>query len=537
MLGGVSATETKANFAGTGRTLYTEMYSAYSYFHVERTFSEFMLSDYGLLGGAPGKGPFAPDNFKTSKPGNYIASCQDCHLRDTSGKACQQRDGVYRPDGSIEHPKSGLPLHDMTGGNAWVSYVLASAIPGSTNYDSINYNLLRQGPSVLTLDLTQGEGFNDPNAILAGVDRALQQLKMAATITDVSLNNGSLRFKIQNNTGHKLISGFPEGRRMFVNIKAYDSQGNLIYEINPYDYEAGTLKGLNYNYQSDPDIPAPAPLASNERYVDELVYEAQMSSAITGEQKTFHFALATDRYKDNRIPPKGFRISEAVQRLSQPKWKGMDAPDYFTPEEYAVGYDEVNIGLPSNTAYVEINLFYQTTSREYLEFLRDQINGNPNSMTLPATAYIIQTDPFFSSLRAWGNTIWELWKHNKDKATAKPFLMAKATYGQPPQMCEMPGTPQNLTATGGNRRVTLTWQPGNPAPNGGYRIYYDQPGKLQYVAGVPAGTTTYTDTGLKQKTTYCYRVTAWNDCNGNGAYDPGIDYESSPSNIACATTK
>ena len=40
---------------------------------------------------------------------------------------------------------------------------------------------------------------------------------------------GTVSFRIQNNTGHRLSSGFPEGRRMFVNIKAYTG-GNLIFE-------------------------------------------------------------------------------------------------------------------------------------------------------------------------------------------------------------------------------------------------------------------------------------------------------------------
>ena len=60
---------------GTG--LITEQYSAANYFHVERTFSEFMLSDYGQQGGAAGMGPFAPDVFDTSSANNNIAKCQD----------------------------------------------------------------------------------------------------------------------------------------------------------------------------------------------------------------------------------------------------------------------------------------------------------------------------------------------------------------------------------------------------------------------------------------------------------------------------
>jgi fibronectin type 3 domain-containing protein len=44
----------------------------------------------------------------------------------------------------------------------------------------------------------------------------------------------------------------------------------------------------------------------------------------------------------------------------------------------------------------------------------------------------------------------------------------------------------------------------------GYNVYYDQSGKLQFVATVPGDTTSYTDRQLKQKTQYCYVVTAVN---------------------------
>ena len=99
---------------------------------------------------------------------------------------------------------------------------------------------------------------------------------------------------------------------MFVNIKAF-AGGNLTYQVNPYDYTVGTLKGLP-NSSSSPS------LGPNEVYVGKLVYEMHPSSTLTGEDETFHFALATGRYKDNRIPPKGFDIASAAARLSVPVW-------------------------------------------------------------------------------------------------------------------------------------------------------------------------------------------------------------------------
>ncbi len=493
--------------ADPAQSLPSELNSAFSYFHVERTFSEFMLSAYGQPGGAATNQDFqaqgAPDITHASK-------CQDCHMRDVVGPGADKKDAVVRPNESIEHPQSGQPLHDLTGGNAWVSWVLASAVPGSPNYDPFNDTELNQGPAVLTLDLTQGEGI-DPVALLAGADRAKQQLLLAATIKNLSYDTatGALSFQVQNNSAHKLISGFPEGRRMFVNIKAY-AGGNLVYEVNPYDAAAGTLKGLSYPYLGQ-GLPNPLGLSANEAYVDELVYEMKPSSTdLTGEDKTFHFALATGRYKDNRIPPKGFDIANAAERVSVPVWNGVEDPNYFTSEEYLGGFDDVAMTIPADADYVEVNLYYQTTSREYIEFLRDEINGTGNltlSSPTPSgevNAYVIQNDPFFAQLKAWGDTIWNLWTHNMNVDGAAPFLMTQATVGGTAG-CGV-DAPVLVSAVPGNSEVALEWSAVTGAA--GYKVYYDQAGKAQLVADV-GNTITYTDTGLTNGVEYIYKVTSY----------------------------
>jgi hypothetical protein len=514
---------------GDGATILpTESDPAYSYFHVERTFSEFMLSDYAQQGGAAGKGPFAPEVFNTSLPGNLIGKCQDCHMRDVVGVGCNKKGAPIRPDESAEHPNSGLPLHDLTGGNAWVAGVLASAIPGSPNYDQVNYDLLH-APN-LTLDMGAGSS-NEPEAMIAGMERSKQQLELAASISDLSYNpsSGALSFKVQNQTGHKLLSGFPEGRRMFVNVKAYDAAGALIGEVNPYDYAGGTLKGLDYPYDGLGDVPAPQTLGADEVYADELVYEAHTSSSITNEEHTLHFALATDRSKDNRIPPKGFRIAEAVSRISEPKWHGATALDYFTAAEYAGGYDAVSLTITAGADNVEVNLYYQTTSREYVEFLRNEVNGTGH-LTLTGTGaggdppYIAQTDPFFAELKGWGDTLWGLWVHNMNDMGAAPFLMAQAVYGTQPEPCMAPA-PSLLSTDAASGQVTLNWSDEHTADGlvVGYTVYYDQAGKSQFLANVGLDTS-YTDTGLVNGQQYCYKVTSrYADC------------ESGFSNVLCAT--
>jgi hypothetical protein len=274
-------------------------------------------------------------------------------------------------------------------------------------------------------------------------------------------------------------------------------------------------------------MPDPQPLGANEVYVDELVFEMKPTSGLTGEDKTFHFALATGRYKDNRIPPRGFRIAEAAARHSVPVWHGVEDENYFTSAEYEGGYDEVSLTISANADYVEVSLYYQTTSREYMEFLRDEINGTGNlTLSSPThsgepNAYIIQTDPFFTQLKAWGDVIWNLWTHNMNVDGAKPFLMASATAGAPPQQpCDL-GIPTLDTADPAHAQVTLGWSSVTGAT--GYNVYYDQAGKAQLVADA-GNSLTYPDTGLTNTQEYCYKVTA---------YDATC--ESGFSNILCAT--
>ena len=415
------------NLGASGtNALPSETDPAYSYFHIERTFSEFMASAYGLTGGATGTGPYSPDRFTTSRASNRIVNCQDCHFRDLPDGNRAGNSGVLRYSGSTAHPRSAVPEHWMTGGNAWVPWLLASSVSTSSNYDPTNAALLNQGPAALTLDLTQGEALA-PALLIETSARAHQMLQDAISLTNASyaISNYVFRLRLQNHTPHKVISGFPEGRRMFLNVKAYASN-SVIYEINPYDETADTLRGLPNSTNS------PA-LDANQEYRDELVYEVHPRSAITGEDETYHMVLATGRYKDNRIPPHGFRVDEAVARLCEPVWHGAADTNYFTPDEYAGGYDDVEIALPPGTDRVEAGLYYQTTSREFVEFLRDEINGAGGTLSGTGAggdpAYIAQTDAWFAMLAAWGDTIWQLWDHNRDVAGIAPVLMTN-TYVQ-----------------------------------------------------------------------------------------------------------
>ncbi len=413
---------------GDGATvLPTESQPSYAYAAVERTFSEFMLSDFGQPGGAAGEGSFAPGVFTTPRPADLIATCQDCHMPAAPGRSANSPSGPSRPAESAAHPHSAQTAHDLTGANALSPALLAAAVPGSANFDATIAALLGKGPAALTLDLAQGISLDAP-ALLAGRNRALDTLARAAEIASLAYepSTGAARFRVHNLTGHKLPSGFPEGRRAFVNVRLY-AKGALLFEVNPYDAAAGTLKGLPKAYS--PSSPA---LAAGESYRDELVYEAHSSSTLTGEAQTFHFALATGLDKDNRLPPRGFRIAEAAARLVVPVAAGVAAPDLFTAAEYAGGHDDVTLSLPAGGDRLEVRLLHQTISREYVEFLRSELAGTATSLKSPtpsgeAKAYVAQTDPFFARLAAWGETTFQLWQRAKDWPGAAPAKVAEAT--------------------------------------------------------------------------------------------------------------
>jgi hypothetical protein len=366
-----------------------ERRAAATYYHLERTFSEFMASEYGRGGSAVASNPKV----------TWAATCQDCHLRKVQGYPSMMPGLIFRND---------LALHDLTGGNSWISGILATVDRAGPTFDAYNEAILSgKKYAGAKIDVAGLQSFGA--ALLDGRTRALVQVRLSADLLPLPSDGAMLHLRIRNNSGHKLISGFPEGRRMWLNVRFFDASGALIGEVNPYRplVTRRDARG-NEEYVSGGEL---------VRIRDDLVYEAKMASAFTKESDTFHFVLATDRTKDNRIPPKGFDVTAAAVRLALPRAEGKDAAAMFSAEEYAGGFDDVAIEKPAGTVNWIATLYYQTTSKEYVTFLRDEINGTATSLTLPAPsresrAYIVQTDAFFTPLRDWGRAIWDLWLHN-----------------------------------------------------------------------------------------------------------------------------
>lgn len=408
----------------------------YEYGIVERTQSEYKsgllsrtpVSDYSKLPLDLQAGAIK-DAYNSARAagngGNYedgtvrYFSCQSCHQRPVEGKGGNKARTPFRSD---------LPLHDFTGGNYWVP-------------DVIQY-LDGQGQ----LRLGGGLTATQTAAIDAGKLRAEEQLKKAAFL---EVNDNTL--KVINTAGHKLITGYPEGRRMWLNITWYDAGDNIVREDGAYgqiqlemdingDGEINELdkvdtildlKDKNTKiYESHPgmtkewaeqlmsppfNVPGDLPLSYDRVTGEPKKTLAELASQDSGDTyKTFHFVLNNVMEMDNRIPPYEMSYDETKLRNALP----VPEDQYGNPGPGGVYnyWDEIYLNPPKTPDYpadavrADIQLLYQPTSWEYVQFLYLANDGSNNF------------------LGGEGKKLLDAWLEN---GMAEPYMMANTTWTAP----------------------------------------------------------------------------------------------------------
>ncbi|PWH13463.1 MAG: hypothetical protein DDG59_14225, partial [Anaerolineae bacterium] len=182
-------------------------------------------------------------------------------------------------------------------------------------------------------------------------------LRKAATLSVNLLEQGGsklARVTIINESGHKLPTGYPEGRRMWLNLRAYDSNGTLVREFGAYNPSTGEV-------------------ANDTKIYEVLQGITPEFAALLGVDAghSFHFLLNNTVLKDNRIPPRGFTNANFDQDGLRP-----------VGASYADGqyWDTTDFNVPPQTVRVVVTLYYQTASTAYLDFLRQ--NGGLDGASL-----------------------------------------------------------------------------------------------------------------------------------------------------------
>jgi hypothetical protein len=264
---------------------------------VERTYSEWVFSGFNTMQGV-------------DRPefGGIVRSCQDCHMRDVTGQGCNDPNAPLRPD---------LPLHDMTGGNAWVPGILDQVDP--------NVNVA---------------------ALQAGIDRARGMLRKAAQL-DLRREGEQLIVGVTNRTGHKLPTGYPEGRRIWINVRFLAHNGSLISESGAYDPNTAELT-------HDPEV----------KIYEVVPVVGENIAPVVGlpANTEFHFALNNKTLSDNRIPPEGFTNAD---------YEAVGAAPVGATYADGQNYDETVYTIPPGAFRAVVTLYYQSVSKEFAEFLLD----------------------------------------------------------------------------------------------------------------------------------------------------------------------
>lgn len=256
-------------------------------------------------------------------------TCQTCHMPEVDGARKAANDGPLR---------DYFRRHELVGANTWMPAAIAAELPDNT--DLAKQALARTG------------------------DLARASLAAAATveIRDVSLEGdvAGATVRVTNKTGHKLPTGYPEGRRMWLEITVLDADGTVLTGSGRYDAESHEL----------------------EHDAAERTYEVKLG---VGDSPSFHFIQNDTRLEDTRIPPKGFAAPAELDM--EPVGR-----DYGDGNGGYRGYDDASYVLPvcgEGPARIRARLRFQTTTKEYIEFLRDHAPDSldPNEGNWGARAY------------------------------------------------------------------------------------------------------------------------------------------------------
>ena len=394
----------------------------YAYGVVERTYSEFKASLWpttpvssfnklpkdlktGAVKAAYDKAIAAGTNGNYEDGETRYYTCQTCHMSPVAGQASSTLHNAPKT-------RQDMPLHDLTGGNYW--------IPEAIKYMDTQDTLLFGG------GLTEAQ----IAALDAGVVRAKANLTQAAAL---EVRGNTLR--VVNLTGHKLISGYPEGRRMWLNIKWYGSGGQLLREDGEYGPINVTLSGAPRQVNTILDLqgtntriyevhgsmtqewaeqllgfgtPGSTPVSYDRVTGAVTMTLQQLADEPEGTyQHSFHFILNNHVSMDNRIPPYGMKYAEAKKRNALPvPYCQYGCPE--TDDDVYRYYDTLVLKPPFGAKTAKIDLLYQPTSWEYIQFLylannrSNQFLANEGENLLDAWLNTGMSEPYVMATTTWG---------------------------------------------------------------------------------------------------------------------------------------
>lgn len=291
-------------------------------------------------------------------------TCIDCHIGRTRGSAVR---------GGSEY--ADLAVHSYVGGNIF-------AVEGS--------NLLFPNLAISALI----------PEIRLWVDRSLRSAAALAITSPSSVDVESggeytVSVRLTNLTGHKLPTGYPEGRRVYLEV-------TLDLGTEPTAFLSGEWDRTTGDVVRDPQL---------------RTYETQHGRVENGQSsRTHHLILMNQVLLDTRIPPEGFDPS-APDMVPAGRDYGSTAP-YRNYDEHTYTFTAPDVAADT-TGTITVRALYQVTDGEVMRFLMEANAGRQEATNL--------------------ETIWEALDH------APPQEMAVATL--PITVREPPPPPPDAGST------------------------------------------------------------------------------------------
>jgi hypothetical protein len=265
---------------------------------MERTYSEWKLSWFATRGEA--------------------GSCQSWHMKKKPGT------GSSLPG---TRPRLDIASHSFSGGNTFAPRSVHKRWSGVSSV-----------------------------AIEKGLEEAKQILSEAALLEVVAgreFDSVIAHVRVTNLTGHKLPTGFPEGRLLWLNVVGKNQSGQVVFESGRYDTtERKVIHDAQLKlYHTEPGI--------------SHTLAAQVGMTVG---PSYLAALNDTVYLDNRIPPRGFSYAAFLEHRAEP------VGYYYEDGQY---WDDTRYSLPLTTQSVEVRLMYQVASKEFIEYVRAENINNP----------------------------------------------------------------------------------------------------------------------------------------------------------------
>ncbi|HNB51324.1 MAG TPA: hypothetical protein PK530_05255, partial [Anaerolineales bacterium] len=409
--------------------------------------------------------------------------CQDCHMPTLKHEYSDQTPVSLNVDPTLagwfpyakdRNADGGTAFHKFSGANLDLSAMMTVLYP-EVDLEVIGAptgNDTRIFPGMLS-DRTTMWDRNRRNTEITLVDAVDAEIISGPTF-NASTGKWEVQVKVTNTAGHRIPSGYPDGRRFWINLQIKDVNGNVVYESGYYNQETAALytdsSQTSFQRALTPFIDS----ASNAVMVYERVTgtcldvngAAIFPNPAVAEPVACNGSPAlTNNFIlfDNRIPPAGFNYAE--YRMSGVKFWNYD-PATMVPFEDATRYpdgqnwDVVTYSFdadPSATLSARAEILWQTHTREFMEHLKNQDTstvrpeGPPNIFdpNYPLTPNYLSdgiglsqmTDMDGNPLRDnWGGIAYAAWLLTGKGA---PYMAAVADSTS----TAAPAAPANLAAT------------------------------------------------------------------------------------------